>query len=131
MLVCQMVALNRVQKGVTAMIGQVISKATLLKFIIRLHQALAYWEEEAIKQVLQSQAIHVDETSLRVDKVNHWIHVYAAGDITLKRLHRRRGKDAIEDINIIPRYKGVIIHDAGPRIYPMNTVATVYVDHIY
>ena len=55
--------------------------------------------------------MHVDETSLRVDKNNHWIHVYASGDITLKRLHRRRGKEAIEDIDIIPRYEGVIIHD--------------------
>jgi hypothetical protein len=23
--------------------------------------------------------MHVDETSLRVDKKNHWIHVYSAG----------------------------------------------------
>ena len=55
--------------------------------------------------------MHVGETSLRVDQKNHWIHVYAAGDITLKRLHRKRGKEAIESIDIIPRYGGVIIHD--------------------
>ena len=29
----------------------------------------------------------------------------------MKRLHRRRGKEAITDIDIIPRYNGVIIHD--------------------
>ncbi len=55
--------------------------------------------------------MHVDETSLRVDKKNHWIHVYSAGEITLKFLHRRRGIEAIEEINIIPRYLGTIIHD--------------------
>lgn len=111
MLVCQMVALNRVQKCVIAMIDQTISEASLLKFIIRLHEALADWERGAIEQLVQSPAMHVDETSLRVDKKNHWIHVYAAGDITLKRLHRKRGKEAIEDIGIIPEYGGVIIHD--------------------
>ena len=47
-------------------------------------------------------AIHVDETSLRVDRKNHWIHVYAAGGITLKVLHPRRGCEAIEAIGIIP-----------------------------
>lgn len=36
-LFCQMVALNRVQKCVTAMIGQTVSEATLLKFIVLLH----------------------------------------------------------------------------------------------
>ena len=56
-------------------------------------------------------SLHVDETSLRVDRKNHWIHVYSAGDITLKRLHPKRGLEAIEDIGIIPRYGGVVIHD--------------------
>lgn len=111
LLICQMVALSRVQKCVTAMIGQTISEATLLKFVIRLHKALANWENDAINQLTQRPAINVDETSLRVDKNNHWIHVYAAGDVTLKRLHRKRGKEAIEEIDIIPRYNGVIIHD--------------------
>lgn len=111
LMVCQMVALNRVQKCVKAMIGQTISEATLLKFIMRLHEALENWEHSAIDELLQSPAINVDETSLRVDKHNHWIHVYAAGDTTVKLLHRRRGLEAIEHFNIIPRYKGVIIHD--------------------
>lgn len=53
----------------------------------------------------------LDETSLRVDQKNHWIHVYSSGDITLKFLHRKRGKQAIESINIIPRYGGTIVHD--------------------
>ena len=111
MLTCQMVALNRVQKSVKAMIGTLISEATLLKFVFRLYEASDDWEAAAAEQLLQSAAVNVDETSLRVDKKNHWIHVYSAGDITLKYLHRKRGKEAIESINIIPRYGGTIIHD--------------------
>jgi len=111
LLVCQMVALNRVQKLVKSMIGTLISEASLLKFVLRLHQALDAWEHRAIELLLKASAVHVDETSFRVDKKNHWIHVYCAGDITLKFLHRRRGTEAIEAINIIPRYGGVIIHD--------------------
>lgn len=111
LLVCQMVALNRVQKLVKSMVGVVIAEASLLKFILRLHQALEAWELQATEQLIRAPAIHVDETSLRVDKKNHWIHVYCAGDITLKFLHRKRGKEAIKAINIIPRYGGTIIHD--------------------
>lgn len=93
--VCQRVALNRIQKLLAAIIDEVIAESTLLKFILRLHEALAPWETGAIEQILALPAINVDETSLRVDKKNHWIHVYAAGDITLKFLHRKRGKAAI------------------------------------
>jgi transposase len=56
-------------------------------------------------------AMHVDETSLRVDKKNYWVHVCSAGDITLKFLHPKRGSEAIEAIGVIPRYGGVVIHD--------------------
>ena len=55
--------------------------------------------------------MHVDETSMRVDKKNYWVHVCSAGEITLKRLHAKRGTAAIDDINIIPRYGGVIVRD--------------------
>ncbi|MFT7287350.1 MAG: hypothetical protein ACI87W_001463 [Halieaceae bacterium] len=67
--------------------------------------------EKVTEPLLKSPAINVDETSLRVDRKNHWIHVYSAGDIILNYLHRRRGKEAMKSVNIIPRYGGVIIHD--------------------
>lgn len=111
LLVSQMVALNRVQKLIKSMMGVVISEASLLKFVLRLHQALKPWELQATEQLLKAPVINVDETSFRVDNKNHWIHVYSAGDLTLKVLHRKRGTEAIEAINIIPRYGGVIIHD--------------------
>ena len=111
LLVCQMISLNRVQKLIKTLTGRVIAEASLLQFILRLHLALEQWESTAIDQLLKSPAMNVDETSLRVDKKNHWIHVYSAGDITLKLLHRRRGTEAIDEVNIIPRYSGTIIHD--------------------
>ena len=92
LLVSQMVALRRTQKLVASLIGSVISEATMLKFILRLYQALEQWEANAKELILNSPVLHVDETSLRVDKKNHWIHVCSAGDITLKFLHPKRGK---------------------------------------
>jgi len=111
LIICQMVALNRVQKIIKSMIGVVIAEATLLNFVARLHEALADWEIAAMNSLCQSKSMHVDETSMRVNKTNQWVHVYSAGDITVKRLHEKRGKEAIEAINIIPRYGGTIIHD--------------------
>jgi hypothetical protein len=111
LLVCQMVALKRAQTLVYSIIDVVIAEATLLQFILRLHAALENWEVRATQQLLQEAVMHVDETSLRVDKKNHWIHVYSAGGITLKKLHRKRGTKAMEENNIIPQYRGTIIHD--------------------
>lgn len=111
LIISQMVALNRVQKQISAMIGSVISEASLLKFVWRLHQSLEVWEAQATTRLLQAPSMNVDETSFRVERKNHWIHVYSSGGTTLKFLHRKRGKEAIVALNIIPRYRGVIIHD--------------------
>ncbi|MCP4653097.1 MAG: IS66 family transposase [Candidatus Omnitrophica bacterium] len=111
MLIAHMMSLNRIQKLVKTIINQVISEATMLKYVLQLHLALENWEKTAINQLLNSPAIHVDETSMRVDKKNHWIHVYSSGNVTLKFLQPGRGIEAIENIGIIPRYNGVIIHD--------------------
>jgi len=111
LLLAQMLSLKRVQQSINTLIDQVISEATILKYVMQLHQALARWEQAAVAQILTQPTMHVDETSLRVDRKNHWIHVYSAGDITLKFLHPKRGSEAIEAINIIPRYGGTIIHD--------------------
>lgn len=37
LLVCQMISLNRVQKMIKSIIGEVIAEASLLKFVLRLH----------------------------------------------------------------------------------------------
>jgi transposase len=111
LLVAQMISLKRVQKMIQTLIGRVLSEASILKYVMQLHHALEVWEQSAIDRLLKMPTIHVDETSLRVDRKNHWIHVSSAGDITLKFLHPKRGVEAIEQIGVIPRYGGVVIHD--------------------
>ena len=84
----RMVSLDRVCKSLKTLIDVAISPATILKFVIRLHTALERWEASAIDELLRMPALNADETSLRVDRKNHWIHVYSGGDVTVERLHR-------------------------------------------
>ena len=111
LLLAQMLSLKRVQQSLHTLIDRLLSEATILQYVMHLHQALAAWEQAAIEQILSQPTLHVDETSLRVDRKNHWIHVYSSGDLTLKFLHPKRGREAIEAINVIPRYGGTIVHD--------------------
>ena len=111
LLIAQMISLKRVQQSLQTLLGQVISEATILKYVLVLHLALEQWEKTAIEKLLILPALHVDETSLRVDKKNQWIHVCSGGDTTLKFLHEKRGLEAMQAIGVIPRYGGVIVHD--------------------
>ena len=109
--IVQMIALGRASQMMAGLINHVISQATMLKYILQLHHALERWEKQSIDWLLTQQALHCDETSYRVDKKKQWVHSYSSGDVVLKFIHPKRGREAIEAIGIIPRYGGVLIHD--------------------
>ena len=111
LIVTQMLSLKRVQQLLKTLMGRVIAEKTFLSYILALYVALEGWENSAMAELLKERALNVDETSMRVNKRNQWVHVYSSGDITLKFLQPGRGKQAIHSIGIIPRYGGTIIHD--------------------
>ena len=92
-----MISLKRAQYAIQSLIGLMLSEATILKYVIQLHQALARWEQSAIARLLTLPAMHVDETSLRVDKRNHWIHVCSGGryHLEVRAPQTRTGRDIV------------------------------------
>ena len=111
LLVAHMLSLRRAVALVQAISGLRLSEATCLGYVRRLHDALQSWEDAAIEHLLKRPALHVDETGFRVDGKTQWLHVVTDGALTLKFVHPKRGGEAIEDIGIIPRYAGTLVHD--------------------
>ena len=99
------------------------------------------WEADTKEHLLTRPALHADETGLKVNKKNHWMHVL--GLVTLKYLHRKRGKEAIDFFGIIPFYIGTLhwaiyfsyflcTHDVGRisfGISPLSSTPTETVGH--
>ena len=59
----------------------------------------------------QSPVVHADETQLRVSATGWWLHVVATDTLTFLGLHQKRGRDAIDELGVLPGYSGVIVHD--------------------
>ena len=110
-LVAQKLSLRRCAELEHAITGLKISEATFLSYIERINDSLQPWKAGAKKLLLTRPALHVDETGFRVDKKNWWLHAATDGSLTLKYLHRKRGKEAIDAFGTIPFYFGVLIHD--------------------
>jgi len=111
LLIAHMLSLRRAVALEQEICGLRLSEATCLGYVWRLHDALEPWEQAAIVHLLERPALHADETGFRVDSKTQWLHVVTDGSLTLKRLHRKRGKEEIEEIGNIPHYTGVLIHD--------------------
>ena len=110
-LLVQMMSLQRVQEHFKGLLGRFISQAAMLKYIVQLHASLEEWESGAVAELLEARVLYVDETSMRVDKKNYWVHTYGFEDIVLQFCHPKRGRGAMEEIGIIVDYGGIVVHD--------------------
>ena len=67
----------------------------------------------AIQTHLQQASVEqFDETGLRVNSKLWWLHVACTDGLTSYFVHPKRGKEAIDEMNILPQFKGKAIHDS-------------------
>jgi transposase len=67
----------------------------------------------AVKEHLieTEEPIHCDETGLRVEKKLFWTHVASTERATYLEVHPKRGREALDEIGILPQRKGKVVHD--------------------
>lgn len=92
--------------------GQALSPGTL--FTAQQACAAALVEpEERIKECLRSaEVLHLDETGCYIEGRREWLHVASTQSLTHYATHAKRGSKATDEINILPQFAGVAVHDA-------------------
>lgn len=68
--------------------------------------------DNQIKGLLtEGDLLNADETGMNISGDKHWLHIASNEQVTHYAAHKRRGYLAMDDIGILPRYKGTLIHD--------------------
>jgi transposase len=69
--------------------------------------------EEAVKDTIRAAPVaHFDETGARINGGLDWIHTATTTTATWYQRHDKRGREAIDDIAILPGFAGIAVHDA-------------------
>jgi len=108
----QMIPLGRVCEAFEDLYKHRLAEGTIItacqeasKMVRRVNQSVkSYLTEKA-------EAVHFDETGLRINGKLHWLHVACTGKLTYYEEHIKRGQKAISKIGILPGLQGVAIHD--------------------
>ena len=108
----QLIPFKRGTELISDMFNISLSQGTMVNFNNNCHEKLEPVEEN-IKNVITScqGAVHYDETGIYIDKKRQWLHVASNDKYTYYEAHEKRGKEATDDINILPNFTGTAVHD--------------------
>ena len=102
---------ERICEIFTDVFGISISPGTCSKIDKKLFVKLESFETNLKAHLLASKVLHFDETGMRCEKKLHWIHVASSKTATFFGMHAKRGKEAIDEFNILPQFHGTACHD--------------------
>lgn len=107
----QLLPTARTCEALTALCGCQISEATLLQWSELAAERLAPTVERIAELIVASPLQHGDETGIRVYGMLHWLHVNCTRFLTHLAWHASRGREAMDEIGIWPRFLGRGMHD--------------------
>ena len=91
---------------------QPVSAGTVAATIAKVSEQVKSVNEKIRSYLIETEdAVHFDETGMRVAGKLNWLHSASTERATFYQIHAKRGKDAIEEIDILPKRTGWSIHD--------------------
>lgn len=106
------IPLERTQETLIDLYGHSPSEATIIAACKEMEEQIAPVNEAAKAHLIETEdPIHCDETGLRVEGKLYWTHVASTEQATYLDVHSKRGKQALDDIGILPERKGTAVHD--------------------
>jgi transposase len=92
--------------------GLSVSEATLVNISKTGSDLLAEVEAATVERLVASHTVHFDETGINVNGKLHWVQSASTTKDTVYFAHERRGKEAMDALGILNRYRGTAVHDS-------------------
>jgi transposase len=87
------------------------SKATIARALKNCNDNLADYDKIVKQALSRAPVLHVDETGFRVTGKRRWLHVASTALLTWYGHHKNRGKSGTDALQILPDFKGTMVHD--------------------
>ena len=107
----QLLPTARTCEALAALCGCHIAEATVLQWDEVATERLAPTVERIAELLVASRLQHGDETGIRIYGMLHWLHVNCTRFLTHLSWHASRGREAMDEIGIWPRFSGRGMHD--------------------
>jgi len=107
----QMLPFSRCAELINDLTGHTLSKGSLSNFQQTCYDKLESYQQQIKTLLLCSKVLHADETGIKVNGNNHWVHVISTRFLSFFGAHPKRGKEAMNEMGVLNQYRGTLIHD--------------------
>ncbi|MGH9124701.1 MAG: IS66 family transposase [Acidimicrobiales bacterium] len=107
----QLIPIERTAEAMSDLLGAPVSTGFLAGLAAAGAAGLEEFSSTLADRLADEDVVNVDETGSRVAGAKWWWHVAATELLTFLGIHRRRGVAATDDFGILPRVRGILVHD--------------------
>ncbi len=116
----QLIPYNRVQEYFADQIHIPVSEGSIFNFNKEAFTLLENVENRIKNKLASSNQAHADETGINIGGKGHWLHCVSNTFWTCYYPHSKRGIDAMNDMDILPHFNGVLCHDHWKPYYKLD-----------
>jgi transposase len=107
----QHLPVDRAAQLLADVLGAPLATGTLAAVVAEGARGLGGFGEVVRAGLAAAPVVHFDETGARVAGRLHWVHSASTSLLTLLTVHAKRGKVAMDQAGVLPRFAGVAVHD--------------------
>ena len=107
----QLLPYARTVEAMRELFGCTLSAGTLANLVAGCADGLVETELKIKRRLRRSGVIHADETGMRIGKRLQYVHVASTPSLTHYAAAAHRGYTAMDEINVLPAYRGTCVHD--------------------
>ena len=113
----QLIPYARIETHFAELYALPISAGSLVNFNQEACERLDTFVALAKLQLPRLQVMHADETGVNVEGKLRWLHTASSEYWTLFSVHEKRGREAMDEIGVLPAFTGTLVHDHWKPYY--------------
>jgi len=110
--VVHFIPLARTAEIIRTLYGSAPSEGTILLNLNVASERLDSFEAQVNVALWHEPVLYADETGSKVNGKLQWLHIVTCASYTLNGHHRSRRDDTLAAMGILPKYRGMLMHDA-------------------
>jgi transposase len=107
----QLLPVARTSEAMRDLFGCQLSAGTVANIVRECASGLVETELQIKQRLRRSPVLHADETGMRINQRLAYVHVASTRHRTHYAAASHRGHTAMDEINVLPHYRGTCVHD--------------------